>query len=396
MSADPMGNADPSPPPASARLPPATQDPRGRRRGTRRWLQAAVGLAVSAGALWLTLRGKDLGAIWAAMREADYRYLVPFVALLLAIHVARTVRWGLLLRPVARLSFSRLNAVAAVGFMALMVLPFRIGEFARPYLVAEPGKLRVSTALSSVVAERIADGIFTGLMLSVALLAVPDGAPAVRVLRIGGIVVSLLFGGAFVFLAVAYRNRALAVRVARAALRPVSDVLAERAAGMLDAFIQGLRLLPTARSVVAFVALTVVYWGLNALALKVLALGFGFELGFVESWALLGILVVGVMIPAGPGMVGTFQGALVVGLGLFAPREAVATRGLAYANVVWATEIAFLVVLGTFFLFSRHIQLARLTAAPAEVSAGLESEEREYQAAIAAPSPEGGGERERR
>jgi hypothetical protein len=40
----------------------------------KRLLQAALGLAISAGALWLTLRGKDLGAIWAAAREADYRW----------------------------------------------------------------------------------------------------------------------------------------------------------------------------------------------------------------------------------------------------------------------------------------------------------------------------------
>ena len=34
----------------------------------KRVLQTILGLAVSGVALWLTLRGKDLGAIWAAMR----------------------------------------------------------------------------------------------------------------------------------------------------------------------------------------------------------------------------------------------------------------------------------------------------------------------------------------
>ncbi len=36
--------------------------------------------------------------MWAAVRAADYRYLAPYVCILLAIHVVRTVRWGLLLR----------------------------------------------------------------------------------------------------------------------------------------------------------------------------------------------------------------------------------------------------------------------------------------------------------
>jgi uncharacterized protein (TIRG00374 family) len=346
----------------------------------KRTLQVAAGLAISALALWLTLRGKDLGEIWGAMRGADYRYLAPYLLILLAIHVVRTVRWGLLLEPVAKLPFARLNAVAAVGFMALVLLPFRLGEFARPYLVAEPGKLRVSTALSSVVAERIADGLFMGVLLVFALLAVPDGAPAVRVLRTGGVIVSLAFLGALAFLVVAYRSRALAIRFVSGVLRPLSPRLAGRAAGMLDAFIHGLRLVPSRRKAAAFAALTVLYWAMNALGMSALARGFGFALGPVESCAILGVLVVGVMIPAGPGMVGTFQGAILIGLALFAPRDVVATRGTAYANVLWAAQIAQQTALGVFFLFSRHIQLARLTAAPGKVGEGLEAEEVEYRA----------------
>ncbi len=344
----------------------------------KRAIQALAGLAISAVALWLTLRGKDLGAIWAEMRAADYRYLVPYVAILLGIHLARAVRWGILLEPFAEIPFRRLNAVSAVGFMALMILPFRLGEFARPYLIAEPGKLRTSTALSSIVTERVVDGIFMGVLLVVALLGVPDGAPGVALLRTGGVLVSLAFLAALAFLVVAYRSRAFAVRIVAGALRPLSPALSDRVAGMLDAFIHGLRLLPSRRKIGGFFLLTVLYWGLNALGMSVLGLGFGFRLGVVEACTLLGVLVVGIMIPAGPGMVGTFQGAIVVGLALFAPRDAVATRGTAYANVLWLANLAQVTGLGLFFLFSRHIRIGRLVEAPGEVGAGLEAEETEY------------------
>jgi glycosyltransferase 2 family protein len=351
----------------------------------KRALQAGVGLAISAVALWLTLRGKDLGAIWDATREADYRYVVPYLAILLLVHLARTVRWGILLEPVATVPFARLNAASAVGFMALVLVPFRLGEFVRPYLVSEPGRLRVSTALSTIVVERVSDGMFTGLLLVVVLLAVPDGAPAVGILRVGGVLVSLAFLSALAFLVLASRNRTLAVRLAAGALRPFSPAFAERAAGMLDAFIHGLRLFPSVRKAAAFVGLTLVYWGLNAFGMKVLALGFGFDLGALEAATLLAVLVVGVMIPAGPGMVGTFQGAVVLALALFAPAEAVATRGTAYANVLWAVQLSQLTALGLFFLFSRHIQLGRLTTASAAIGAGLEAEEVEYRRGAAPP-----------
>jgi len=343
----------------------------------RRAVPVALGLAVSGGALWLTLRGKDLGAIGAAMRGADYRYLAWYLAVLLAIHLVRTVRWGLLLSPVARVPFARLNAVAAVGFMALVLLPFRIGELARPYLVAEKGRLRVSAALSSVVAERVADGFFMGVVLVATLLAVPDSAPGVALLRTAGFAVSLLFFAAFAFLVVAYRNRALAARIASAALAPVSARAAARVAAMVDAFIHGLRLVGGPGRTLVFTGLTALFWGLNAFGIRLLALGFGFDLGVVESTAVLGALVVGAMIPAGPGMVGTFQGAVVLGLALFASPEAVATRGTAYANVLWAAQIGQQTALGMLFLFSRHVRFDRILAAPEAVSAELRAEEAE-------------------
>lgn len=346
----------------------------------RRVLQILAGLAVSAAALWLTLRGKDLGAIWQAMREADYRYLAPYLLVLAGIHLLRTVRWGLLLQPVAKVPFGRLNAVSAVGFMALVLLPFRLGEFARPVLVADRPRLRVSAALSSVVVERVADGLFTGLLLIVTLLAVPEGTPGLHLLRLAGAGVSLAFAGLLGFLVLAARNRTLAVRITARLLGPISPRLATRVSGMMDAFIHGLRLVPSRAKVALFFALTAGYWGLNGWGMQLLARAFQIELALVDAFTVLGVLVVGVMIPAGPGMVGTFQGAVVLGLSLFVSQETAAARGPAYAHVLWAAQIGFQTALGLAFLFSPHVKVARLFAGPKDAGEALEAEEAEYRA----------------
>ena len=344
----------------------------------RKLVQAAVGLAISGGALWLTLRGRDLGAIWEAVKGANYAWLVPYAAILLLIHLARTWRWGLLLEPVAKVPWGRLNAASAVGFMALMLLPFRLGEFARPYLVAERPKLRVSATLSSVVVERVADGIFTAGLLVLTLLSVPEGTPGLHFLRAGGLLVLGIFVGLLVFLVVAYRNRELAVRLTHRLVDPISPRAAERVSAMMDAFIHGLRLVPSRRKLVLFFALTAAYWGLNGWGMQVLARGFDIRVSLMGFYTVLGVLVVGVMIPAGPGMVGTFQAAVMLGLSLFVPKEVVDARGAAYANVLWAAQLAVTTALGSFFLFSRHIRLANVFSAPREVEEELEKEDREY------------------
>jgi uncharacterized protein (TIRG00374 family) len=346
----------------------------------RRLVQGLVSAAISGVALWLTLRGKDLAAIGQAAWEADRRYVLGYLLVLVAIHFVRTFRWGILLEPVARVPFAKLNSVCAVGFMAMFILPLRLGEFARPYLVAERPRLRVSAALSSVVVERVADGIFTAALLVLALLSLPEGLPNLATIRAAGWVMLGFFVALLAFLVVAYLNRALAVRLTRRIFGAVSQGLAERLAGMLDAFIQGLRALPGPGQVGIFALLTVAYWGLNGFGMQLLARGFGLQLALVQVYTVLGVLIVGVMIPAGPGMVGTFQYAVVLALGLFLPASVVDVRGQAYANLLWAAQIAQSVAFGLFFLFSRHIRLANLFRAPAEVEAGLEREEAEIRA----------------
>jgi uncharacterized protein (TIRG00374 family) len=342
-----------------------------------RLVQALAGVAISAVALWLTLRGKDLGNVWEAIRKADYRYLLLYLPFWAVIHLSRTWRWGLLLEPVAKVRFGKLNAASSVGWMALMILPFRLGEFARPYLVAERPQLRVSAALSSVVVERVADGLFTALLLMACLLAVPPGSPGFRGVRAAGVIMGAVFLVALGFLLVAYRNRRGAARFLERCLAPMSPRMAKRIASMTEAFIHGLCIVPSRGKVLLFFVLTVVYWGFNGWGMQVLAQGFGLHLDFLQSTTLLGVLVIGVMIPAGPGMVGTFQAAILIALGMFFPKAVVAREGMAYANVLWAVQLALQVGLGLVFLFSRHIRLAQLLPAPGAVSHELEEEERE-------------------
>jgi len=352
----------------------------------KRAIQSVVALAIAAAALWFTVRDKPLDQVWRAAREADYRYLAPYVATLLAIHLARTVRWGILLEPVAKVPFSRLNAVSAVGFMALMLLPFRLGEFARPYLISGRD-VRVSAAMSSVVVERVADGLFTALLLVVTLLAVPGSGDALRRWRWGGALVFLAFLAVLGFLVLAYRNRSLAVRIAHRIVDPLSPRAAARIAGMLDAFIHGLRLVPSRGKVALFFALTAAYWGVNGLGMQLLARGFGLHLDAVAAFSVLGILVVGVMIPAPPGMIGTFQAFVVAGLSLFVPPETAAGRDVAYAFVLWGAQLLTTAALGVAFLFSRHIPLGRILRAPSEVEEGLQEEEARYVAAQDSSAP---------
>ncbi len=328
-----------------------------------RGLKLLLSLGVSGLFVWLTVRRTDLSHVWMALKAADYRYLAPYAAILVAIHFLRVVRWGILLEPVGQPGFKRLNSAGAIGFMALVIMPFRLGEFARPLLIAERGKIRRSAAMASVVVERVVDGLAMAVVLIVALLlsepATKDQS-AIAWVRAGGWAVFAGFFLLLVFLVVAYLQRDLAVRLTNRLARPVSHKLAEKLCGMIDAFIGGLRMVPDRRKALLFGALTLVYWGINGLGMAILARGFGFNVSPAAAFAVLGVLIIGVMIPAGPGMLGTFQGAVVIGMKLFFPEPSQEAGLQAYAWILWAAQFAQQILFGFYFLLLGHVSIDAL------------------------------------
>ena len=82
----------------------------------------------------------------------------------------RTYRWIYLLRPIRRdLDPVRIYGIGLVGFTAVVFAPLRIGEVARPYLMAQDGKITFTQAMGTVGAERILDGLFVTVLLFLAL-----------------------------------------------------------------------------------------------------------------------------------------------------------------------------------------------------------------------------------
>ena len=329
----------------------------------RRWPRLALSLAISGALVAWTLADKDLAGAAAALRAADWRWLPPYLALLVAIYLCRVLRWGLLVRTQLPMPFLRLNRVFAVGSMAVIVVPLRLGELARPLLAAGRAGAgdraaggAFSKALATVVVERVTDGLTVAALLLAALLWVEPRIPgqegAVLYARASGVTAALGLGGLLAALGLALAVRRASHRPLAATLGRLSPRLAAAAASRLDAFLAGLASLPGPGGAAAFLAWTAVYWALNALSIVVLGRVFGLDLTLLEGTTVLGLLVVAMMIPAAPGMVGTFQAGVLLALGLFVPAAVAASTGVAYANVMWLLNFGFQVLLGLAFLAS--------------------------------------------
>ncbi|QRK05579.1 flippase-like domain-containing protein [Archangium violaceum] len=304
---------------------------------------------------WWAFRDTDWQSQVSSLKSANYLWVGPYFVILTLIHVARTLRWGCLLSGMERVPFRKLNEASGIGFMMLLVLPFRLGEFARPLLIAQRSSIRRSAAMTSVVLERITDGISVAVLMRVLLFFVPAEVPEVRYVKLGANLMFAVFAGGLVFLLFALWHQARAVHLVRATVGRVAPGVADKMADVVDTFVGAMRQLPDRRQMVGFFVYTALYWGLNGAGMAVLSRAFGLNLSLFQAYVVMSVLVVGVMIPAAPGMVGTFQAAIKVGLSLFVPATVVNGSGLAYANVMWLCQTVQQIGFGVVLMSLGHL-----------------------------------------
>ncbi|QRO01438.1 flippase-like domain-containing protein [Archangium violaceum] len=305
---------------------------------------------------WWAFRDTDWHSQVSSLKSANYLWVLPYFVILTLIHLARTLRWGCLLSGLERVPFKRLNEASGIGFMMLLVLPFRLGEFARPFLIAQRSSIRRSAAMTSVVLERITDGMFVSVGMWVLLLFVKAEVPEVRYVKLGATLMFAVFGGGLTFLLFALKHQARAVHLVRATVGRLAPGVADKMADIVDTFVGAMRQLPARGQMVGFFIYTLVYWGLNGLGMAMLSRAFGtMNLTPFQAYVVMSVLVVGVMIPAAPGMVGTFQAAVKVGLSLFLPASVVNSSGLAYANVLWLCQTVQQIGFGVVLMSMAHV-----------------------------------------
>jgi len=294
-----------------------------------------------------------------------WRLTLPWIlaafAVLCSVHFLRVMRWRPLLEPIAHHDFRTLNKVCALSFMALFIFPLRLGELARPYLIASHGRVRKSAALGTVAMERVMDGLMMALLLFgvLATLPVDRDTAAYFSLRAGAIVAAAVFLSALGLLVLAHHNQALAIRWIRCLVSPLSRSLAERVAGIVERFIDGLKALPTARNVLFAVLWTVLYWLTNGFAYWFLAQGFGLGewVSLPVAYAMMAAVAVGMMIPNPPGNVGSFWYFLLLPLYVTgAPEQGAAA--LAFALAVWGLMLVQYLVFAAYFLVRGGINLS--------------------------------------
>lgn len=277
--------------------------------------------------------------------------LLLYALSIVPVHLFRAWRWKYLLRPIGvSLSFRRLMVISTVGFMAILALPFRLGEFARPYYVAKEGQSRMSAVLGTVAVERIVDGLVIAILLFVTyLFSLAPGAHRYPPMLAASAWLALFgFLGLTAFLGFALRWPTATIRIAlrMTLVRRLAPTLADKLAERMGSLIQGFRALGHARDMIPFLAQTAVYWGANGLGMWLLARLMHLPIPLHAAFAAMAFTGVLISLPNAPGLVGQFHAGIVLALAAYLPESLLTSVGGAYAVALHGMQFTWYVVLG--------------------------------------------------
>ncbi|MBM4429444.1 MAG: flippase-like domain-containing protein [Chloroflexi bacterium] len=316
---------------------------------TRFWLGIAVGLL----AVYAIARDVQWHQVTAVLSGADPLFLLLALGSILLTTWAKAIRWRLLFHPgQARLSVKNCAAALLAGQLANNVLPARLGDLVRVYLLGESSGTGKMFALATLVVEKAMDSVM--LLLLIALLSM--WMPLPFWLRRSSLLVSGILGILLVVLLIVANQRGRIVRIlqswiarhpALSFLRVVQN-LAE-ASGELEA-------LRKAWMQAQLWGWSFLIWGIAVLTNVLVFWSLHQSFDLLAPPLLLAVLMTGAILPTSPLQLGVFHYLCFVTLSLFGIAQDTA---LGYAVLLHL--VVFLpIVIGGFFGLSGGIRSQRI------------------------------------
>lgn len=318
---------------------------------SRALVSLLLGGLISAICLWYALKDVDLPAMVRGMGRVGLPWVIASVVAGLVGLVVRALRWRLLLGAIRSVEIGSLVSATFVGMMANNLLPARLGEIVRAWVLARREEIPVPTVFASIMVERLLDALAALTILGLCLAALPElGGSAAGLLKRAGLVllVTVTVGVVGLWLVLGFRERLLGACDRLAIQRGWAWL--SRGVELLRRFVEGLRVFRSGAQVAMVAGLSLLIWAVAIVSFHVLAEGFALGMTPLQTALVFVIVLFGVAIPSAPGFVGTFHGFCVAGLGMVAGIEP--TQAAAYATLLHGSQWVAINVVGLGYLVS--------------------------------------------
>jgi len=273
----------------------------------KKWFNLTIGIIVSVIFIYLSFRRVHIGEIVYSLKNADYIWIFPNMAVVILAMIIRSIRWKYLLANIRQFRMGRLFPSVMIGFMANNVLPARLGEFIRAYSLGTTSGESRSAIFATVVIERIFDSLALLAIFWLVILFVPFPSAVKKF----GIITAIINVAAIIFLVFLKQKGKPTIEKLMRLFAFLPERITEKISHILTNFSEGLNIFNRAGILGIVTFWSVILWVITALSNYFIFVSFGIYPHVVASFILLLFVAAGVMLPSAPGFVGVFQAAVV-------------------------------------------------------------------------------------
>jgi uncharacterized protein (TIRG00374 family) len=306
----------------------------------RVWLRTLLSYTLGLACLVWVFRNYDFSDLLRRVAAMNPYWVLAAILCDILSYFCQGFRWRLLLQPFG--SVSVLETIQAIysGLFVNEVLPLKLGELVRAYLISRWTTLKLGTVATSIVIERLFDGfwVVTGFVVTMIFVPLPrrlieaGDAFSALVLILIGLLIALSFrraspqgfvaGGQIGDVGHSRQKRPEGINGEREA---ADWSLARSVGAQLDRAAVELRATLYSRSSFFAFALSLVLVSLQWFAFWLVMVAYGLHLSIMASAAVFVIVRVGAALPGAPANIGTYQFFTVLGLVLFGIDKSSAT-----------------------------------------------------------------------
>jgi len=315
-------------------------------KNRRLWL----GITFSIACLGLIFWQIDVKRIVIALREANWRALPIIIGSYMAFMFLRAWRWQIMLGSKVR--YWPVFHAQSIGYLVTNLLPFRLGDLGRAYLVGQQPGLSGLQALSSVILERVLDMLIIVFFFAFSLTMVPKMPPVIAQAGKTFAVLSILF---FCMMLLIVLQRSRALTFTKRVLGQISGMRKEAWLRRVELFFDGLQSLHQWRQLAVIVGLSFIVWMAGAAAFYWGISAFWSEVTWPAAIFTLCVAIFGVSIPSSPSAIGVFHASVWLALSVF---SVTGEQALGFALVYHALTFIIVLILGSIGLWKNGQTLA--------------------------------------
>jgi uncharacterized protein (TIRG00374 family) len=332
----------------------------------KKFVQVVVGFVISGVMLYVAFKDVNGAAIRESFGRATWWPVLPFLVFFALHYFFRSLRWRCLLPEAQqdRPSLRKLFDSMMLGNLATFLLPFRLGEFIRPLVLARWSEYSFASSFISVVIERFFD--LSAVLLSfVVIVQVLPNVP--ETLHLAAYSLGAVSLGLLVFLIGGCLFPELISKLVSICVRPLPIKMGNWISQFAGELIRGATVIRTPSRLLSILFLTTAVWLAAYLQFYCLLFMFPFEPSFLLSVALGVFVALAIALPSAPGFLGVFQAGCIAAFNLFAYPTSDAQ---VFSIIVHALTYILTILIGFWLIGIHNLSLFELKRAAESRDAG--------------------------